>query len=241
MKNIGVISSSKRWPRIPNNGLQIYLDAGIVDSYPGSGTQWRDISGNNRHFTWSSTSFVSDGQLSYFNTDGRVATGPASNSCGIPDGSYTIFFIGLTTTLTTNAVFKFHKNGASGADRRAIFVHPTWSGSPATFYFDQGGCCALSQRVSGNIDGQHNQRRLWFVRRGFPGRQIFRGTTLVAQNNFSAAANITMNATAVQINPNDEGYNWVGRIHAFGAYNRLLTDAELSSVYAYFQTRGLTN
>ena len=33
-------------PRIVTDGLQLYLDAANVKSYPGSGTDWRDLSGN---------------------------------------------------------------------------------------------------------------------------------------------------------------------------------------------------
>jgi len=33
-------------PRIVTNGLVLYLDAGNIKSYPGSGTTWTDISGN---------------------------------------------------------------------------------------------------------------------------------------------------------------------------------------------------
>jgi hypothetical protein len=50
-----------------------------------------------------------------------------------------------------------------------------------------------------------------------------------------------MSATAAMINPNDEAYNWDGRIHAFMAYNRAISDSEISSIYSYFAVRGLTN
>jgi hypothetical protein len=38
-------------PNIVTDGLVLYLDAANVKSYPGSGTVWRDLSGNNNHFT----------------------------------------------------------------------------------------------------------------------------------------------------------------------------------------------
>ena len=38
-------------PNIINEGLILNLDAGDVNSYPGSGTAWYDVSGNNYHFT----------------------------------------------------------------------------------------------------------------------------------------------------------------------------------------------
>lgn len=36
---------------IVQNGLVLNLDAGISDSYPGTGTTWYDLSGNNNHVT----------------------------------------------------------------------------------------------------------------------------------------------------------------------------------------------
>jgi hypothetical protein len=36
---------------IPTDGLQVYLDAGNPNSYPGAGNTWFDLSGNNRHST----------------------------------------------------------------------------------------------------------------------------------------------------------------------------------------------
>jgi hypothetical protein len=36
---------------IVTNGLVLNLDAAKVDSYPGTGTTWRDISGNNNNGT----------------------------------------------------------------------------------------------------------------------------------------------------------------------------------------------
>ncbi|NBO99895.1 MAG: LamG domain-containing protein [Proteobacteria bacterium] len=38
-------------PKISNNGLILHLDAANIRSYPGSGTSWFDISGNNRNAT----------------------------------------------------------------------------------------------------------------------------------------------------------------------------------------------
>lgn len=38
-------------PRIVTNGLVLYLDAGSTKSYPGSGTVWTDLSGNNNNGT----------------------------------------------------------------------------------------------------------------------------------------------------------------------------------------------
>jgi len=228
-------------PKIPETGLKCYLDSSLYESWPRTGTAWYDISGNTRHFDWSSVSFTDAGALSYFSTSGRVATGPASNSFGIVNGDYTILYVGQTNTATTNGAFKFHRSGSDSVQNRAIFVHPSWNDSAnPVHYFDQGGCCATSQRVSVNTSGHWNQTRLWTFRRGSDGRKIFRGPTLLATET-TASADMTMNSVGATINPSDEALNWDGRIQAFMAYNRAISDAEIQRIYDYFVYRGLTN
>ena len=38
-------------PRVVTNGLVLALDAANPNSYPGSGTTWYDLSGNNLHMS----------------------------------------------------------------------------------------------------------------------------------------------------------------------------------------------
>ncbi|MDT9547744.1 MAG: LamG domain-containing protein [Chlorobium phaeovibrioides] len=42
---------SQVWPKIVTDGLVLHLDAGDVNSYPGSGTTWYDLSGNGNNGT----------------------------------------------------------------------------------------------------------------------------------------------------------------------------------------------
>ena len=56
-------------PKIVTNGLQICLDAADKNSYVGSGTSWKDISGNGNIFNstvYTYPSFVLNGVQSYF-------------------------------------------------------------------------------------------------------------------------------------------------------------------------------
>jgi hypothetical protein len=54
--------------KIVTNGLVLALDAADRNSYPGSGTTWNDVSGQNAHGTIvGSVAFVNSGAQSYFN------------------------------------------------------------------------------------------------------------------------------------------------------------------------------
>ena len=182
-----------RGPNIVRNGLQLALDAGSSRSYPGTGTTWYDLSGNKRNFTWGSTpSWNSEG---FFNTVGNTATGPASNSFGINNGTgYSIITVFQTTTTAANAIFKFY-NTESG---RGIFSHPGWTND--TIYFDQGGCCAENQRITYNNSNINDSGIYNFVcyRSTVSTRSIFHNGTKVTDTAVTAA-DINLGGTAVYI------------------------------------------
>ena len=61
------------------DGIEIFLDATNVDSYPGTGNTWYDLSGKARHATLNNgTAFVGSGNTAYFlfdGTDDSASTG----------------------------------------------------------------------------------------------------------------------------------------------------------------------
>lgn len=215
---------------IVQNGLALWLDAGISSSYPGTGTTWYDISGNGRNFNWVSSPSYTSGSLPYFSTLNNRCTGPASNSFGIDNTSgYTIFLICMQNALVSTSAFKFYKNG-SGSTGRAIFSHCTWSDD--VVYFDQGGCCGSDTRTSVASGGSQTWN-IWTFRRftNSSTRSISKnGETLTT--NTAAAVNIDLNATAVDLGSSDEyGGNsstWNARLGGFIVYNRGLSDAEIA-------------
>jgi hypothetical protein len=212
-----------------SDGLQLYLNAG---AYAGSGTNWQDLSGNGRNFTWaSSPSWTNAGPASYFSTLGNLAVGPASNSFGINNTSgYTIFLVMLQNELVSTAAFKFYGNDSFN---RGIFSHCTWSDD--VVYFDQGGCCDSDTRTSVASGGSQTWN-VWTFRRdtNSSNRYIFKNSNILATNT-AAAANINLNATAANLGGADEyggtSSTWNARLGAFLVYNRGLADSEVSSVY----------
>lgn len=114
-------------PSIVTNGLILCLDAANVKSYPGSGTNWYDLSGNNRNGT------LTNGP-SYNTTNGGILTFDGVNDyidCGsVPAIGNSL--IGLTvsvwlyttssstrcivengTTYTTNTFYLFQENASN--------------------------------------------------------------------------------------------------------------------------------
>lgn len=62
--------SAKGGPDIVRNGLVLYLDAANDKSYPGSGTVWEDVSGNNNSGSLVNSPTFDSGSLGSFNFDG---------------------------------------------------------------------------------------------------------------------------------------------------------------------------
>jgi hypothetical protein len=216
-------------PRISTDGLVLALDAGNTKSYPGSGSTWTDLSGKNKNFTWVSTpTFTSNGPLSYFSTLGNRCTGPASNSFGIDNTSgYTIFLICKQNALVTTAAFKFYSSVTYG---RGIFAHCTWSDD--VVYFDQGSCCGADTRTYVASGGSQTWN-IWTFRRftNSSTRSISKnGSTLIT--NTATAADINLISTGVDLGSTDEyGGNsstWNAQLNSFIAYNRGLSDDEIS-------------
>jgi len=214
--------------------LSFYLDATDTRSYPGSGTTWTDLSGNGRHFTFSSSPTFTAGTPSYFTTTGPGATGPASNSLGIDNSSgYSVYLICMQNALVATAAFKFY---SSVSGNRGIFSHCTWS--DGVVYFDQGGCCASSQRVS-VASGGSTTWNIWTFTRATGGstRKIYKNGSLLATNT-DAAANIDLNSTGVQVgNVTEYAGTWNARLGGFLAYTVGQTDAEVLSNANFLKTR----
>ena len=65
--------------RIPKDRLTLHLDAGDIDSYPGSGTTWYDLSGNGNNFSILSTAYNSSG-VKYMDFNGSYGCAKKTDS-----------------------------------------------------------------------------------------------------------------------------------------------------------------
>ena len=74
-------------PDIITDGLVLSLDAGSTRSYPGTGTTWYDLSGNENNFTFSGTPSVSGG---LFDNEGSVYATRAAMPVNSSTNGYTI-------------------------------------------------------------------------------------------------------------------------------------------------------
>ena len=98
-------------PKIVTNGLVLALDAANNKSYPGSGTTWSDLSGNNNNMVASTTiSLAKFGSATAFNFDvvGKYFTGTCTNS--------------ISTNITLEAWIYPAATELSAGDRGSIII-----------------------------------------------------------------------------------------------------------------------
>jgi len=130
-------------PRIVTGDLEICLDAGAVTSYPGSGTAWSDISGNEKNYTIALDTgggFSSDyGGHIYF------GSGTTGSGAFYANASYSIFNSATTdatmsfwvrkkaTSTNGSDLFTMDRDDANGV---RIYLTP---GSSSTAYFSTNG------------------------------------------------------------------------------------------------------
>jgi hypothetical protein len=240
--NGNILSNSNLGPegqpnkQIIKDGLVLHLDAGDLDSYPGSGNTWYDISGNGRNYTFGSG--ISWNSAGYFTCDGSgVFTGPASNTFGFNTSAenYVESFVQVLSA-TGNVFFDWRASTVN--DSRAIFSHFYYS--DGNTYYDVAGCCNADQRISYPNDSDFTAgiRHVAFRTRKntTPNRQIFKNTVSQVDSGGNTTATVTWdnttNATIASL--------WNGRIYSFRAYNRPLTDTErLQNYHAQMLRFGL--
>lgn len=228
-------------PKIVDDGLVLYLDASNEKSYPGSGTTWFDLSGNERNCSWVSTPSVgADTGVNYFTTLGNRCLGPASNSLSITNTSgYTVFLIFKQLSLTSAGAFKFYRNNLTGSAGRGIFAHATWVDN--NIYFDQGGCCSSDARTVVSSGGVSEWTILAFRRFGNSSiRNIIKNNSILTTNT-NSASNIDLDSRALDIGSSDEyGGNssaWNARLNSFVVYNRGLSDLEIQKNFEAIRGR----
>jgi len=90
-------------PTIVTNGLVLALDAGDRNSYPGSGTTWRDLSGNNNNGTLTNGPTFNSANLGSIVFDGvddlTVLPNSATLSAGTGDFTYNAWIYPLSYSL----------------------------------------------------------------------------------------------------------------------------------------------
>jgi len=124
---------------IVKNGLKVWLDAGISESYSGSGTTWYDISGNNYDAALSGPAWDSNG---YFVFDGstdkaEIVSFPYTNFSTSGGGTIEIWYKMRGTAHNGMLIDCCDPAGGSSPynERDYFSIRTNWSGGNTAAYF----------------------------------------------------------------------------------------------------------
>lgn len=238
--------SNQYGPRIVTNGLVLCLDAGNTKSYPGSGTVWTDLSGNNNNGTLTNGPTYNSsngGNISFDGTNDYMNLGkPTTLNFG--SGS---FSIGLWIKPTTGNILKVigskGNNGNSGwwiafdnrynSNTEAIgFSTSSWSSNLA--YVAKETTSAYKY----NINKWNHIICMWnaTIKDIYIYLNNTLTTTTVVQSGGGGAANVTntdnSNYNTVFMAYDSGGSLWSpGSISNITMYNRTLSASEISQNY----------
>lgn len=215
---------------IVTNGLVLNLDAAKVDSYPGTGTTWNDVSGNNNNGTLTNgptfsgigkqAAIVFDGVDDYSQISGSAlpvgagdyyveawvkrTTVPVNISKGIVSGdSNNAFYFGFGQTYNGTNGLRTGKSNIADAENCAFsFVANTWYHVAIT-------------RTSSVIFFYVNAQQQTTLGSGTSGFS------------FPSSSLAKIGGSGPTINPNSSEY-FYGNISAVKIYNRALSAAEVS-------------
>lgn len=214
---------------IVTNGLVLNLDAGKLDSYPRSGTTWRDISGNGNNGTLlNGPTFINEngGIFSFDATDDRCRFVASTFTAGAPQQgtfSLTVKMPPLDTTVqtvifadggTTNSLIYFFRNEFWTVNQYAWLI----------YYTTTTGNDAILPAYTYSPNVWHNTVMTFSSTGQY--KTYINGTLRNTTNATNFVSWNRVGTNLPELRPSSAV--GAGSIGSFQYYNRVLSDAEVS-------------
>jgi hypothetical protein len=221
------------YDNIVKYGLVLYLDATLKDSYPGSGTVWYDLSGNNNNFNIVEGAFNKTNQ-GYMDFNGSYGCAKNSTDLSI---SGNITYVVWTRIKNSTAEWRTLTRGYGG-DHNVIILSGGWE--IGMYDNDSVGFMGTgySQQSLPNYGTSNWICMYWRWRTSSPYYQMSfndtPGTIRGSLTNSNAYHTRGFGSIGAYHNgsttPSSASQPW-GDISVFMCYNRVLTDSELLQNY----------
>jgi hypothetical protein len=217
-------------PKSVTNGLALYLDAGNIKSYPGTGATWTDLSTSNITTTLYNTpafNSANGGGIVFDGVDDIAKLLPVT-SFGITN-RFTIEVVCKPTAIQQTGMFNF----LGSVGDRGIMCHWPWSDGTLYFdIFDTGGNFYRWYKTGTSIINNINMFHIYLNTSGV--QEVRQngviltptGVTGAIVNNVSLGVSNTIGAFYSY-----GGYHWPGYMYTFKVYNRTLTESEMLQNY----------
>lgn len=218
---------------IPMSGLVCFLDAGIYDSYPGSGTAWYDLSGNGVHVSMAGGTLTwnNGGYFTGFNSGPYFVNANSNWASRLPSGSSDRTVVGIGRRGANGQPLEHlasYGNGGSSNQIFSVAIQSTgqvsdhrWATSNfSTSTVASGRKCLIASRWNS----------------GYTTGRLSINTT--HENGVGIGAPATNNAEAFYLGRRPSTYSeqWGGDIYAVLIYNRTLSDEEINNIYYHYNT-----
>jgi hypothetical protein len=212
---------------VVQNGLNLYLDAGIPQSYPGSGTNWNDLSGNALNASGTAANISSDGAIS-----GASWRTPSTNI--LDTDTHSIFFmLRMNSSGTYPQGYsgnwdKMFSYNAPGTDRSpGVWRYPSerkihWRYDPGNSGIDFSSTAAGGYPAPGTPFALNTWYYVGVIKNGATATAYVNGLSV---GSVAVSSPKISGSTPVIIN---EYYaNQLNNMNCVMVYNRVLTGAEV--------------
>lgn len=215
---------------VVTSGLTVYLDAANPLSYPGTGTTWTDLSGNNYNFTVQAAAFVS-GATPHFNFEGSF--GWASRASDVPAFTNTTV-MAFSTIKNSTADWRTLLRG-SRADHQVIIA----AGSNTLGMYDNDAAGFLSSGFDiTSLPSPYTQFNCLTWRFSQNSSPYYRFSFNDGATNYDITdSRAGMYDGFIALGAWQGGGQFFGKIAVFLYYNRQLTAAEITQNYNFFKSR----
>jgi len=120
-------------PRITTDNLILNLDAGNSKSYPGTGTVWYDLSGNNNNFNIVATAFKNNSVGKYMDFNGSYGCAKNSSDISLSDSTGVTYIVWTRVLNSTSNWRTLTRSYVS--DHHVIIQNSAWN----LGMYDNGG------------------------------------------------------------------------------------------------------
>lgn len=231
--------------KVNRDSLVLHLDAGDVDSYPGSGTNWNDLSGNGYNFVINASAYNSSGPK-YMDFNGSYGCAKKTSTDVPLSGNVTC--ICWTRVKNSTAEWRTLLRGlSSGADHQVIILSGGWE---MGMYDNTNGTgfngSGFSQQSLPSYNTSNWDMIVWrFYDTEFPYHRLshnetnglIRGSINSINSRFKHGfCSVGAYNNGDQNNPNAASQYW-GDIGIISLYNRVLSPYEISEYYESTRNR----
>jgi len=219
------LNSQASVPTIVTDGLQLYLDAGIISSYPGTGTTWNDISGKGNNLSLVNGPVWTSSDGGYFTFDGT--------NDHVSNFLYTTQFSGNNFTYVGVLRYENKSNSYHNIFDRFNSLNPMlWVNTASKLEADQsaGFTSALS------YTGQTIQVTMTHSNTSGEGVKLYVNGSFLGGNTAAQGA-ITNNGRFSIYRRETSGNFYKGRGYNLMMYNKVLSASEVLQNYNALKSR----